>query len=211
MSNQSSELLEAKRKLTSTSRRRPSTTNVDRNDARSPQFNWKNLNANRDRPDNRFRKLSGTSSASVSSDKQLKWVDVDGKGTWKRIKVIEVTDEFKDEEQARSISGEPMDDIKDEDQVRSLSVEQEDDFKDEDQAGSISGEQSDQYWAELNDDRERNEGHIYRMFTEFIDVPEIIVASEDVHMEHREEISSCEVSKLIEDDTVKYPILAKYL
>ena len=71
----------------------------------------------------------------------------------------------------------------------------EDDFKDEDLAGSKSGEESEQYWSDLNANLEKREAHIKIMVTDYIDMPEIILVSEEISLEHKEQKSICYVSE----------------
>ena len=77
-----------------------------------------------------------------------------------------------------------------------------DDFKDEDQAGTKSGEESDQYWDELNRNIEKREEFLRKISTDYIDIPDISLANEEVLLEHKEEISSCQVTQLEKQETV---------
>ena len=172
------DLIEARRRLSITSSRSPSiTSTTDGRGTKSPKLNWKNLDGNRDRPENKICKFSGTSSPSGgSSDKLWKWVNING--NWRKI-MLEAKDDFKDENLAEHEDG-------------------------------ISGEQSDQYWNELNDDRQRKEQYINRMLTEFIDVPEILIASADVYTQHQEEVTNCEVTQIIRPETVNAKFIHIY-
>ena len=156
------QIVEARRKLNCAQRKSPSGVSIDGHGARSPVpakevVKWE-----------KTRRVSGASVASTTSE--FKWVNIDGKGNWQRVK-LEIP-------------------------------EKNDDFKDEDLAGAMSGEETDQYWAELNENREKREQHLNRMCTEFIDIPDIIIVSEDVLLEHKEEITKCEVTKIEPDETV---------
>ena len=77
-----------------------------------------------------------------------------------------------------------------------------DDFKDEDQAGTKSGEESDQYWDELNRNIEKREEFLRKISTDYIDIPDISLANEEVLLEHKEEISTCQVTQLEKHETV---------
>ena len=145
------QLLEAKRKLAST--------------RRSPK------------PDaeKRLRRGSGASGGSNNTqDSQFKWVNLDGKGNWQRVKIGKAVEE----------------------------AQREDDFKDEDNAGTTSGEESDQYWAELNANRENHEDRLQLMIVDFRDIPDIIIANEEISLEHVEMVSKCIVTVLRYGDDV---------
>ena len=79
-----------------------------------------------------------------------------------------------------------------------------DDFKDEDQAGTKSGEESDQYWDELNRNIEKREEFLRKISTDYIDIPDISLANEEVLLEHIEEISTCQVTQLEKHETVNH-------
>ena len=145
------QLLEAKRKLAST--------------RRSPKPD----------PEKRARRGSGASGSSINTqDSQFKWVNLDGKGNWQRVKIAKAVEE----------------------------AQREDDFKDEDNAGTTSGEESDQYWAELNANRETHEDHLQLMIADFRDIPDIIIANEEISLEHVEMVSKCIVTVLRYGDDV---------
>ena len=140
------QLLEAKRKLAST--------------RRSPKPD----------PEKRLRRGSGASGGSNNTqDSQFKWVNLDGKGNWQRVKIGKAVEE----------------------------AQREDDFKDEDNAGTTSGEESDQYWAELNANRENHEDRLQLMIVDFRDIPDIIIANEEISLEHVEMVSKCIVTVLM--------------
>ena len=145
------QLLEAKRKLAST--------------RRSPKPD----------PEKRLRRGSGASGGSNNTqDSQFKWVNLDGKGNWQRVKIGKAVEE----------------------------AQREDDFKDEDNAGTTSGEESDQYWAELNANRENHEDRLQLMIVDFRDIPDIIIANEEISLEHVEMVSKCIVTVLRYGDDV---------
>ena len=159
------QLVEARRKLNHAQGRSPSQSSLDGLGSRSP-VPKKDLSSS-SKPD-KPRKLSITSStATLASD--FKWVNIDGKGNWQKIKILKVEDV-------------------------------QDDFKDEDLAGSKSGEESEQYWADLQADLEKREGNIKIMVTDFIDVPEVILACEEVSLEHKEQKSVCQILSELEED-----------
>jgi hypothetical protein len=165
-------LIEARRRLAFAQRRSPSVVSIEGHGARSP------VPGKEVAKGEKSRRISGASLASTTSE--FKWVNIDGKGNWQKVPLAV-----------------PL--VKN---LNSKELEKKDDFKDEDLAGAVSGEETDQYWNELNENREKREQHLNRMSTTFIDIPEIIIVSEDVSLEHKEEITKCEVTKLEQDETV---------
>ena len=146
------QLLEAKRKLAST--------------RRSPKPD----------PEKQVRRGSGASGNSNNTqNSEFKWVNLDGKGNWQRVKLAKAVEE----------------------------AQREDDFKDEDNAGTASGEESDQYWAELNADRENHEDRLQLVILDFRDIPDIIIANEEISLEHVEMVSKCFVTVLRYGDDAK--------
>ena len=127
---------------------------------------------NSSKTDNKPRKLSITSTTSLNPS-EFKWVNIDGKGNWQKVRI----------------------------QKTDTPENVQDDFKDEDLAGSKSGEESEQYWAELNAEFEKRESSIRVMVADYIDIPEVILVSEEVSLEHKEQKTSCQVENLEEDLT----------
>ena len=127
---------------------------------------------NSSKTDNKPRKLSITSTTSLNPS-EFKWVNIDGKGNWQKVRI----------------------------QKTDTPENVQDDFKDEDLAGSKSGEESEQYWAELNAEFEKRESSIRVMIADYIDIPEVILVSEEVSLEHKEQKTSCQVENLEEDLT----------
>ena len=153
------QLVEARRKLTFNRQRSPSIKSIDGHGTRSPVPRQEVVKGEK------TRRVSGASLTSSTSE--FKWVNIDGKGNWQKVR-----------------------------------LEKNDDFKDEDLAGAVSGEETDLYWNELNENREKREEHLIRMCTEFIDVPGIIIVSDEVSLEHTEKNSKCEVTTIEQDETV---------
>ena len=127
---------------------------------------------NSSKTDNKPRKLSITSTTSLNPS-EFKWVNIDGKGNWQKVRI----------------------------QKTDTPENVQDDFKDEELAGSKSGEESEQYWAELNAEFEKRESSIRVMVADYIDIPEVILVSEEVSLEHKEQKTSCQVENLEEDLT----------
>ena len=94
------QLVEARRKLNFAQRKSPSGVSVEGHGARSPIPGVEALKGDRS------RRFSGASITSAASD--FKWVNIDGKGNWQKIK-IEKSDDFKDEDLAGALSGEETD------------------------------------------------------------------------------------------------------
>ena len=159
------QLVEARRKLNHAQGRSPSQSSLDGLGSRSP-VPRKDLSSS-SKPDKPRKSSITSSTATLASD--FKWVNIDGKGNWQKIRILKVEDV-------------------------------QDDFKDEDLAGSKSGEESEQYWADLQADLEKREGNIKIMVTDFIDVPEVILASEEVSLEHKEQKTVCQILSEIEED-----------
>ena len=164
------QLVEARQKLNYAQGRSPSQCSIDGLGSRSP---LPKRERNSSKTDNKPRKLSITSTTSTLNPSEFKWVNIDGKGNWQKVRI----------------------------QKTDTPENVQDDFKDEDLAGSKSGEESEQYWADLNAELEKRESSIKVMVTDYIDIPEVILVSEEVSLEHKEQKSSCEVETLEEDLT----------
>ena len=165
------QLVEARRKLNHAQGRSPSQSSLDGLGSRSP-IPKKELSSS-SKPD-KPRKLSITSSTATQIS-DFKWVNIDGKGNWQKIRIQKVEDV-------------------------------QDDFKDEDLAGSKSGEESEQYWADLQADLEKREFNIKIMVTDFIDFPGVILACEEVSLEHKEQKSVCQILSELEEDLTPFKV-----
>jgi len=63
------------------------------------------------------------------------------------------------------------------------------------------------YSEQLNDNKETRGNQLSQMIRTYIDIPEIIIANEEMLLEHKEETSTCEVSDVEKDKLVNVRLL----
>ena len=103
------QLIEARQKLNYAQGRSSSQCSIDGKGSRSPIPRKERHSS---KADTQPRKNSITSTTSTNLLSEFKWVNIDGKGNWQKVKIERIVDEqddFKDEDLAGSKSGEESD------------------------------------------------------------------------------------------------------